>query len=136
MTERTNILLTELLGARTLTGVSRNDEALDETGRLHEVFRFTLDGITYQTEQDPEDDYRDSMLGCFASTLVIPQFRPVPVLASHRTSGEHGGKDDVLELREQTSGVLILETGTANIDDWYPQWVANWSPEKAGLTLS
>lgn len=37
--------------------------------------------------------------------------------------------NDLLKVYDVENGKLILEVGTANTNDYYPYYVANWNPE-------
>lgn len=55
------------------------------------------------------------------------------MVARIRTKGEYSGTDDVLELLDVANGKLILEVGTSNVDDYYPGFVATWTPENMAV---
>jgi hypothetical protein len=92
---------------------------------------FTLDDKSYLAFEDPNDNYRSSLgvLFCFAGDLYqlggfYPEYVRLPVLAS--MSAKPG--DDILELRDQATGQVVFRIGTANTDDYYPYYVASWTP--------
>jgi len=133
--EKPTIELSSLVGSHLLSGFERTSEEHTIYGHIEniEIVRFVLDGVAYEAAEDPSDGYRSEMdyIGPY-SGAVLP-FAPVAVVCRHRTKGEHYGQDDVLEVIHAVTGETILEIGTSNIDDYYPSWVANWSPERAGL---
>lgn len=133
--EAETIPLASLVGMHILTGVDRCALTLHKYGcdETCEVLRFVLDGVTYMAIQNPSDGWRSSMDALVVSTDPVNNcFPPVPVLASYRTEG-YGGTDDVLELRDQQTGKIVLEVGTHNTDDYYPCFVATFHPEHMAI---
>lgn len=97
------------------------------------VCRFRLNGVVYIAVEDPSDGYR-SHLGAFSryETEVPMQnvFTPCKVLVRQRTKrAEYSGDADVLEMIDIVTGKTVLEVGTDNTDDYYPSFVASFSPE-------
>ena len=97
---------------------------------------FSIDQTTYLVFEDPNDGYRSAAgpLLHFAGDayqLGTPnsQYIREPVLISHRTRGEYSGEDDVIEMRSKSTGQLIFEVGTTNVDDYYPSFHCAWHPE-------
>ena len=45
-------------------------------------------------------------------------------------------ENDVLELLDCKTGKTVLEVGTENTGDYYPCFVANWSPENMACNQS
>lgn len=98
---------------------------------------FTLDGVTYLCFEDGNDGYR-SCAGPLLSYPGMPyemggwqgEYVRWPVLCSwrDREEGEWGGSAEILEVRLAETGVLILQVGTANSDDYYPSFVAQYTP--------
>lgn len=128
--------LRDLVGKHLLDAVDFTDEKVKRWGEEFDdcqVCRFRLDGIVYMAVEDPSDGYRSSM-----DELVIDEaatmkntFGPVEVFARHRDKedSDYGSVDDVLELIDITTGQVILEVGTNCVDDYYPYFVARFSPE-------
>ena len=127
--------LTDLVGPRSLDAVDFDTEKMKEFyGDGFEdcaVCRFRLDGVVYVAIEDPSDGYRSSM-----RDLIIPNnpsmlnfFPPIKVVGRMRTEGEYGTQDDVLELVDAITDKVVLEVGTNNCDDYYPCFVARFSPE-------
>ncbi len=125
--------LKDLVGEHVLDAVDFETEKVGDKGYEEdsEVMRFRLDGVVYVAQEDPSDGYRSSM----RDLLVVPDarmtnvFKSIRVVGSHRNSGEYGGEDDVLELRDLVTGEIVLEVGTHNTDDYYPSFVANFNPK-------
>jgi len=94
-----------------------------------QVLRFTLDGTHYEAVECPEDEYRSS-LRHISETDVVPcnSFEAVKVIGEMRIKTEHG-EDCVLVLKNPVSGKPVIEIGTADVDDYYPGFVAYFHPE-------
>lgn len=127
-----------LIGKGTLSGFDTGSEKIKMNEWSDEltdcdVAVFTLSGQTFLAVEDPSDGYRSSMFK-FEKTRrkVKNSFDLVDVFCRHREIGAYSGKDDVLEIYNLNTGKLILEIGVSNIDDYYPSWVCNWTPENIG----
>lgn len=130
--------LKELVGERTLEIVPRTDIHHPIPGSDANGCIFSLDGHTYLIFEDESDGYRSSAgpLLSFAGPAFqlgggsfYPEYIREPVVCSHRTRGEYGGEDDILEMRSRTTGEVIFRVGTSNVDDYYPSFVCEWRPE-------
>jgi hypothetical protein len=126
--------LKDLVGKHMLEAVDFSDEkikAWDDEFEYCQVCRFKLDGVIYMAVEDPSDGYRSSMkdLDVDASATMKNVFGPVEVIARHKHKGEYGEEDDVLELIDTNTGLVVLEVGTENTDDYYPCFVASFHPE-------
>lgn len=121
--------LNDLVGRHLLSGVDRGSGVKGEyDDHAPETFTFVLDGVAYTATEDPDDGYRSSMEDIVVGGEVKNMFAPCAVLARMRPHGEFDN-NDVLELIDETTGKVVLSVGTANADDYYPWWVAEWSPE-------
>jgi hypothetical protein len=126
--------LSDLVGEHTLDAVDFEvKKIVDYIGELEDctAIRFRLDGVVYVAVEDPEDGYRSCMseLKTAAPESMRNAFPPVKVLARLRTIGAYGDQDDVLELVDVDSGLVILEAGTAYVYDHYPRFIARFTPE-------
>lgn len=112
--------LKDFVGTHMLSGVDREDDTNDA-----QAFRFKLDGKIYRALENPDDGYR-SMLDTITLSRVkmTNTFSPVKVKCAMSVEDHR----DVLQMRDP-SGRLILEVGTDYSDDYYPIFVAYWSPE-------
>lgn len=99
--------------------------------------RFTLDGVTYEGVESPDDGYRSS-LGTF---LVVPT--PIAnTFPAQRVTARAGVKPegdwysheerDTLELVSVRTGRVVIEVGTHNIGDYYPSYVGSIDPSALG----
>jgi len=92
------------------------------------VIRFRLDGKVYTAVEDPSDGYRSSMEKIFVSDDAMNNvFSPVKVVGRINDKGEYHS-NDTLELIDVANGKTILRVGTDNSDDYYPWFVAEWTP--------
>lgn len=124
------ITLDSLVGEHVLSGV---DFGTAERGEYDDsdpgTCLFVLDGDTYTVTEDPSDGYRSHMRSIAKGGVEVSnRFPECRVLCSMRTKGEYGEVDDVLEMRDITTGKLVLEVGTSNTDDYYPLYRANFDP--------
>ena len=129
MTELTDLVGLHMLDAVDFENVQRERWA---GGPMEDssVCRFRLDGVVYTAIEDPSDGYRSSMRELAATTdAMVNVFPPIQVLGRHRTAGAYNQVDDVLELVDVVTGLVVLEVGTDNTDDYYPGFVSNWRPE-------
>jgi len=126
--------LKAFIGEHVLDAVDFDEESVKaEYGDYYEncsVCRFRLDGNVYVAVEDPEDGYRS----CLREIKIMPDatmknvFPEGKVFARHRTEGEYSSKDDVIEFIDMTTGEVVLEIGTCDLDDYYPGFVANFNP--------
>lgn len=87
---------------------------------------FILDGVAYQALEDESDGYRSSMesLTIVDAKDVTNRFPPCVV------RGQMGGgsQSEILYLVSVESGQNVIEVGTDNSDDYYPNFVGNFDP--------
>jgi hypothetical protein len=130
--------LVDLVGAHKLTGVdmvTRKYERYKGWGLEDcQFINFALDGATYTAIEDPSDGYRSAMEKLIVSDEKLTNtFAPVDVIASHVDKGEWNDECDILELRDASNGKVVLRVGTSNTDDYYPCFVAEWTPENLSV---
>lgn len=125
--------LDSLVGEHTLNYVPRTDLRhpidIDASGCM-----FGLDGTSYLIFEDPDDDYRSSAGAVLSFTgdpyelggNIWPERLEMPVLCS--MEGDGGG---VLTMRDRKTGAVVFEVGTDNSDDYYPSYIARWTPPDA-----
>lgn len=128
--------LTDLIGEHVLSGVDFSNEDVLTWGENYEpcqVMRFRLDGVVYQVVEDPSDGYRSSMRDITTSDVPIKnEFEGVRVVGRHDTGDAHD-RNDILVLMDIVSGKDVLWCGTSNFDDYYPSFVANFTPENMAV---
>ena len=95
---------------------------------------FVLDDVAYWAIEDPQDGYRSALedIAVSPAFLVRNRFAPVAVTGSL----DNDVQRSVLALRDKANGNVILEVGTGEVDDWYPYYVANWSPENLSVNAA
>lgn len=127
--------LEDLIGEHLLSGVEFGVIPKSERGEYAyedaNTMTFVLDGRAYCVVEDPSDGYRSCMEDIREGSIeaVKNVFEPVRVLARMREKGEYGSTCDVLELIDIVTTKVVLEAGTDNSDDYYPSYVANFTPE-------
>ena len=132
--------LKDLVGKYKLDAVDFSEESIKTWGDVFEdcqICRFRLNGVTYLAVEDPNDGYRSSMkeLSIDKDAEMRNIFSDIDVVARHRTKGECGDEDDILEIINSYSGEIILEVGTESVDDYYPGYVARFHPENIGVNV-
>lgn len=120
MTKQKETALGDLIGEHRLDAVDRFIEGnFDDAAAI----RFRLDGVVYTAFEDPEDGYRSSMKElCVSSDKMVNVFEPVDVVGVMNS-------EEVLTLIDVKTKKVVLEVGTADIDDYYPSFVAAFFPE-------
>lgn len=95
---------------------------------------FTIDGNTYMVFEDGNDGYRPSagpLLGFKGMPYEIGgdygEYCRLKVVGSMCLSGDNCSAH-ILEFRLVETGAVVLRVGTDNDDDYYPSFVAEWSP--------
>lgn len=131
--------LKDLVGMHELSGVDRlsDVEVPDGYGGtdIAEVLRFTLDGVTYAASENSDDGYRSMMRDLSVSTEpTANQFPAVQVFATIRDRWGYSDTSEILELLTM-EGKRVLAVGTANIDDYYPYFVAEFDAEALGKVV-
>ncbi len=128
--------LKELVGEHVLSGVDMSTKSIQQYGERYEdcqVINFVLDGKTYTAIEDPEDGYRSCMNEIKESEEPVSNvFEGQRVLAKMRDDDRYE-TNDVLELVDLQTGKVVLSVGTGNTDDYYPYWVAEFTPENMGI---
>jgi hypothetical protein len=123
-----------LIGLHELDAVDEGNASLprwegsDDTEDCN-VLWFRLDGKVYGCVEDPNDGYRSSMRDLVTwDRQMTNAFPACRVLVRHRTKG-HYHETDILEFVDVVTGKTVLEVGTDNSDDYYPSYVASFTPE-------
>jgi hypothetical protein len=126
--------LDDLVGEHVLTGVDFGSVTFTEGwhgGETANTCVFELDDVVYTVTEDPSDGYRSSMESIAKGGTVTNRFPPCRVVGSMKVPDpdSYESSHDVLELRDVTTGLIVLEVGTGNTDDYYPYYVANFDPK-------
>jgi hypothetical protein len=140
MTDEKEVDMQSLVGKHLLSGVDESELSVEQySGHFEncQCINFILDGITYTAIENPEDGYRsclDNIL--ITETKVTNKFAPVEVLVSYldKQKNEYYSEDcDLLEFVDTKNGKLVLQIGTGNTNDYYPYFVASWTPENLSV---
>jgi hypothetical protein len=100
-----------------------------------QVINFVLDGVTYTAIEDPNDGYRSTMREIATSDKSVSNtFTGQEVLAKMRENDKY--EHDILDLIDVVTGKVVLSVGTGNTDDYYPYWVAEFTPENMGANAA
>ena len=115
--------LKDLVGRHWLSGVdfeTEKDTGYDKNDA--QVINFILDGETYTATEDPSDGYRSCLSDIYKSRKRIKNsFYSIEVIGSM--------DDEIIEFKAIQNEKIVLSVGTANSDDYYPSFVANFIPE-------
>jgi hypothetical protein len=129
--------LKDLVGEHVLTAVD-NDTTVEIVGysgepRSANGMLFTLDGVTYRVIEDENDGYRSSAREIEVFTTSEPlrnRFTGCRVVCRYIDGQfENSPSNDLLELIDVVTGQTVLLVGTKDVDDYYPSYVANFTPE-------
>lgn len=95
----------------------------------------TLGDQTLFVFENPNDGYRSSAAEPLVSKQDLysfgthPEYLRIPVLVRALTPTEYADGADGIELVDRRNGKAILRLGTNNVDDYYPTFVCEWSPQ-------
>lgn len=131
-----SIDMESLVGKHLLSGVDEENRKVEMWGDLEDCqcINFVLDGVTYTAIEDPSDGYRSSLEGILVSDeKVTNNFAPVEVEVSYRTKNSYMDDCEILDFIDTKNGKQIMEIGTDNTDDYYPSFVANFTPENMSI---
>lgn len=113
--------LRDLKGIHWLSGVEAKSDAI----------LFTLDGINYLVEEDPDDGWRS-----YHKKIIVSKTSPKNTFPPQKVEGRMvGGEDNIIQFFNTDTNKIVLEMGTANYDDWYPCCVLRWYPENLTINL-
>ena len=123
--------LKDLVGEHILSGVDMTSKPY--WGYRYQdcqVINFVLDGITYSAIEDLDDGYRTMMgeIKVITEPVVSNAFPGQEVVARMLPDSKYE-KNEVLEIIDIRTGKTVLQVGTANTDDYYPYFVAEFTPE-------
>ncbi len=119
--------LKELVGKHKLYGV--DFETFETKYGDAQLIRFKLGRNIYVATENPEDGYRSCMAEITISKDKMKNtFKPQRVIARCWAQNKYN-EADMLELISVKTGKIVLEVGTDNSDDYYPSFVASFTPE-------
>jgi hypothetical protein len=127
--------LKDLEGRHFLSGVDFESQSIHGDCS---VVRFRLDGIVYCARENAEDYYR-SLMGELEIVKddMTNVFGPVEVIAEHAPGyvwSDGTGTDDILWIKNAKTNKPILVVGTEEYNNYYPYFVARFSPENIEIT--
>lgn len=134
--------LKDLIGLHELSGVDMGKMPAKEewySSEECETISFVLDGKTYTAIEDPSDGYRSNMRDIAEGGVEVQnRFTPQLVMCAlyERTPDDYATENDILVMTDVVTGKAVLRVGTANTDDYYPYWVAEWSPQNMACNAS
>lgn len=133
------IEIKSLVGKYILSGVDEFTRKMEGSfwGNFEDCqcINFALDGKTYTAIEDPDDGYRSSLNKIIESDEKIENvFAPTEVMVSYREKNEYGeGECEILDFVDIKNGKRVLEIGTDYTDDYYPCFIACWTPENLSI---
>lgn len=121
--------LSQLVGNWTLTGVDYAETRIQHYGNYYEdaqMINFILNGVTYTATEDPSDGYRSMLQEVYISNTPVRN-----VFKGCKVKGEYidTSSEDIVRFTDIKTGLVVLEIGTDNNDDYYPSFIAHFSPE-------
>jgi hypothetical protein len=135
MNENNEIEMQSLVGKHLLSGVDESHLGIktwDDDFEDCQCINFILDGKTYTAIENPEDGYRSSMDKLIESEEIVSNtFASIEVLClyKNKTNNRYSDDCDILEFYDTKNGKIVLEIGTDNTSDYYPSFVASFTPE-------
>lgn len=123
--------LHELVGKHIFSGIEIGKMARDTYfyTEHHAYVKFTLDGVTYMAEEDPDDGYRSYMNDLVVAEEPCKIKLPNVAVVCRMMQDRNWEKNNVLIFTDAENGKDILAIGTANYDDYYPYCVMEYMPE-------
>ena len=124
--------LSDFCGIHTFSGCEyKTDIVKNEYGYEEDcgVGIFVLDNVCYAAIENPDDGYR-SYLDGIAVLTELPRFEfsAIPVFC-HMDENPH---NNILFVRNAKTGNIVLKVGTIEVDDYYPCYRFEYSPENIG----
>jgi len=90
---------------------------------------FVCNKKTYRVREDASDGYRSSMRDIeLVSEKVTNKFKSQRVFGVLRI-----GNCDIVDFYDVVTGKIVLSFGTENNDDYYPCYVAVFTPENMAI---
>lgn len=124
--------LASLTGEHMLDAVDRSSKRVQMYGDHFEdasILLFRLDGVVYAALEDPSDGYRSAMERLFVSDEPMSNVFPPIKVEGRKRPPENGYEQDVLELYDAETKLLVLAVGTRDVDDYYPAFVDEFNPQ-------
>jgi hypothetical protein len=131
LTTPEHIALDSLVGSHAIDGRAEFVGHIDNGYCAEDaaVFVLRLDDKLYWFQEDPGDGYRSGLAYariCTSEELPpgsLIEFAPIGIRVELRDDGQ----ETICGIVESTDSQLF-EVGTFNTDDYYPSFVASWTP--------
>lgn len=94
---------------------------------------FKLGDVVFEAIEDPDDGYRSYLETISITTNGIFQKQPLAYVQIVRNLDDH---DDGYSLYSPETGHTWLWVGTEDIDDYYPSFIFNYTPDTAQTTYA
>ena len=129
--------LKDLVGIHLMTGIETGTIKINgwwyKSNNCNYV-KFRLDNVTYMAVEDPEDGYRSC---CNELEIVDEECKTkLPAILveckmreDSNVTGWREYKNDILEFYDAVNKQMFMAVGTGNIDDYYPYFVFEYTPE-------
>lgn len=135
--EKKEITLDSLVGIHYLTAVEMTQTKIlpyNEEWEDVDSISFEIDGNIFTAVEDPHDGYRSCMKNLILDTArrIANKFSPVKVMVIKKRDGVYHA-NNALEFIDVLNGKTILEVGTEDSDDYYPSFVARFTPEDVSI---
>lgn len=124
--------LKDLVGQHILDCAARTDVRHPFNADANGI-AWSMDEKIYMAFEDANDGYRSSMAsllvaeGC-AYNFWDPDYLGKRQVTCRMVTEGYGSAPDVLEVIDVATGHVWLRVGTADTDDYYPWFVAEWHP--------
>ena len=128
--------LDSLIGLHVLDAVDTDRTKVKKWSDYFEnanMIRFRLDGKVYTAVEDPRDGYRSSMEKLFVSEDPMKNTFPECKVFARKKGRIDFPENDTLEFIDVVTGKVVLEVGTDNHDDDYPNFVSTFTPENMAV---
>jgi hypothetical protein len=131
--------LKDLVGKHFLSGVDYSlIKSTEEYGEDCNCIDFILDDVVYSAIEDPGDGYRSYMEDLEINRKdanVANKFKSVEVYIIKRCNNDYKN-NDIIDIYDVITNKIVLSIGTDNIDDYYPCYIGEWSPENLSLNIT
>ncbi len=128
--------LIRLCGVHELSAVELTTKKIDDGFGGVETcgtILFTLDGVTYEMVEDPDDGYRSYHRDIHISDCEPKYKFPSVKVLCYMMEDTPYDNNNIIVMRDLENGETILEAGTENYDDYYPCCHFEWMPEKMAV---
>lgn len=139
MSNDVDIQLADLLGLHALHGIAR-DVITAMYGDTVQRVALLVDDFVVELCEDENDGYRSSLgsirrwqsvsryIAEHDDVSFAPIHPPLIVMIRHRKVAEHSGEADAIYAIDERTGLVVLDIGTDQVDDYYPSFVFSWDP--------